>query len=220
MNPNEAYERFLIKSEKNSINDNLSTSKGTFALLYNEFKNRFSEYCYEKKNEDDFRYIQTLLVLDHKINVSKSNNTSCYFKLPTDYFEFSNVYGIGSKGNCKNQKFTLYEIKGTSSNIIDINEYTSPSFNYRESNFIFGGNNIKVFTDDFTIDKIVLDYYRYPRSIILEDTENPESNFVNIELDFDDKVNDRIISAMVGGFDLNNTSERWQLHNLSSKTKL
>ena len=158
MNPNEAYERFLIKSEKNSINDNLSTSKGTFALLYNEFKNRFSEYCYEKKNEDDFRYIQTLLVLDHRINVSESNNTSCYFKLPTDYFEFSNVYGIV--------------------------------------------------------------YYRYPRSIILEDPENPESNFVNIELDFDDKVNDRIISAMVGGFDLNNTSERWQLHNLSSKTKL
>ena len=151
---------------------------------------------------------------------SESNNTSCYFKLPIDYFEFSNIYGIGSKGNCKNQKFTLYEIKGTSSNIINLNEYTSPNFNYRESNFIFGGNNIKVFIDDFTIDKIVLDYYRYPRSIILEDPENPESNFVNIELDFDDKVNDRIISAMVGGFDLNNTSERWQLHNLSSKTKL
>ena len=114
----------------------------------------------------------------------------------------------------------MYEIKGTSSNIINLNEYTSPNFNYRESNFIFGGNNIKVFIDDFTIDKIVLDYYRYPRSIILEDPENPESKFVNIELDFDDKVNDRIISAMVGGFDLNNTSERWQLHNLSSKTKL
>lgn len=220
MTPNEAYDRFLSKSEKNSVNDNIANSRGNFAMLYNEFKNRFTEYIYEKKNEDDFRYIQTLLMLDVPIKLKKSANDYCLFELPKDYFDFSNVSGIGSKGECRNKKITLYEIKDTSSNLIDLNEYTSPNFNYREANFILGSDNIRVFVDSFIVDKILLNYYRYPKSIILENPENPESNFIDIELDFDDKVNDRIISAAVGGFDVNNTSERWQLHNVNSKTKL
>ena len=63
-------------------------------------------------------------------------------------------------------------------------------------------------------------YYRYPKQIQLFDEDDPESNFLEIDLDFDDKIIDRIISASVGGFYVNSASEEWQLHNLQSKTEL
>lgn len=221
MKASEAYEKYLIKSEKNSINDGLSTDKGRFVILYNEFSNRFTEYTYEKKNEDDIRYIQSLLIESPPIKFKTKENNNYLFELPKDYFDFSNVYGKASKNKCINKSIDLYEMKDFNRNYILSDEFTSPSFEYREAPFTFSDNHIKVFTSDFTIDSIILSYYRYPKKIRLLNPDNPESDFDDsFELDFDDKVVDRIISAAVGGFDINNNSERWQLHNLSSKTEL
>lgn len=222
MKASEAYERYLIKSEKNSINDGLSTDKGRFVILYNEHQNRFVEYIYEKKNEDDIRYIQSLLVESFPIKNSGKIDDFYLFNLPKDYFDLASVYAKGSKDHCVNKKIRLFdEIKDFNRNHILSDEYTSPSFEYREAPYLIANNNVKVFTSDFKIDSIVLSYYRYPIQIKLLDSNNPESNFDDsFDLDFDDKVINRIISASVGGFDINNNSERWQLHNLSAKTEL
>ena len=221
MRASEAYEKYLIKSEKNSINDGLSTDKGRFVILYNEFENRFIEYTYEKKNEDDLRYIQSLLVESAPIKFKTKKNNHYLFELPKDYFDFSNVYGKASKNKCINKSIDLYEMKDFDRNYILSDEFTSPSFEYREAPFTFSDNHIKVFTSDFIVDSVILSYYRYPKQIRLLNPDNPESQLDDsFELDFDDKVIDRIISAAVGGFDINNNSERWQLHNLSSKTEL
>ena len=221
MKASEAYEKYLIKSEKNSINDGLSTDKGRFVILYNEYQNRFVEYTYEKKNEDDIRYIQKLLVESFPIKYNTKKNDFYLFSLPENYFDLSNVYGKGSKDSCINKKIDLFEIKDFDRNYILSDKFTSPSFEYREAPYIISDNSIKVFTNDFTIDSIILSYYRYPIQIKLLDSNNPESDFDDTyDLDFDNKVIDRIISASVGGFDINNNSERWQLHNLSSKTEL
>ena len=220
MKASEAYEKYITKSEKNSVNDGLSTDKGRFVLLYNEYQNRFVEYIYEKKNEDDIRYIQKLLVEPQPLQYKTKNKNYYSFELPEDYFDFSNVYSKASKGNCVNKSLDLFEIKDSSRNIILSDEFTSPSFEYRESPFIISDDEIKVFITDFQIDSVILSYYRYPKQIKLSNPNNPESPLDDsYDLDFDDKVIDRIISATVGGFDINNNSERWQLHNMSSKTK-
>lgn len=221
MKASECYEKYIIKAEKNSINDGISTDKGRFVKLYNEYQNRFIEYIYEKKNEDDIRYIQKLLVESNNIKTEGKENNYFYFKLPSDYFDFSSVYGKASKDKCINKKIDLFEIKDFDKNEILSDEFTTPSFEYRESYFIISDNKIKTFVTDFSIDYIILNYYRYPKQIILSDPDNPESDFDDsYDLDFDDKVIDRIISATVGGFDINNNSDRWQIHNLSSKTEL
>ena len=221
MKASEAYEKYLIKSERNSVNDGLSTDKGRFVITYNEYQNRFVEYTYEKKNEDDIRYIQLLLKESNPLKYKNKKSDHCTFELPKDYFDFSNVYGKASKGKCSAQKMVLFEIKDFDSNLILADEFTSPSFEYREAPFIISNNTIKVFTNDFDIDSITISYYRYPKQITLVNPENPESDLDDsFELDFDNKVIDRIISAAVGGFDINNSSERWQLHNLTSKTEL
>lgn len=220
MKASEAYEKYIIKSEKNSVNDGLSTDKGRFVLLYNEYQNRFVEYTYEKKNEDDIRYIQKLLVEPKSFKYKHKEKNYYSFELPENYFDFSNVYAKATKNNCVNKSIDLFEIKDSSRNLILSDEFTSPSFEYRESPFIISDGQIKVFVTDFQVDSMILSYYRYPKQIKLSNPENPESDLDDsFEMDFDDKVIDRIISATVGGFDINNNSERWQLHNMSSKTK-
>ena len=49
----------------------------------------------------------------------------------------------------------------------------------------------------------------------------PESDFDdNQEVDFDEKAINRILSATASGFDINNNSERWQIHNIFAKKSL
>lgn len=219
MKTSELYNRFLIKSEKNSINDNVSVDRGRFVELYNEHQFRFVEYIYEKKNEDDLRHIQSLLIESLPLTYISKENDSILFKLPNDYFEFSNVYGVGSKGKCSGVKLDLIEIKDLNRNLILSDEFTSPIFEYREAPFIISNNTVKVFVSDFNVDSIVLSYYRYPKKIKLLTPSNPESEFDNsFDVDFDEKVINRIISSAVSGFNVNNISD-WQVHTAVSKTE-
>lgn len=220
MTATQAYDKYLIKAEKNSVNDGISTDKGRFVILYNEHQNRFIENIYERKGNEDIRYIQALLVESKPIKNSGKKNNYYKFELPVDYFNFSNVYAKATKKTCVNKQIDLYEIKDTSRNYILSDEFTSPSFEYREAPFTFSDNMIKVFTSDFEVDNIILSYYRYPKQITQVDPENPESELDDsFELDFDDKVIDRIISDTVSGFDINNNSERFQLHKAVSQAK-
>lgn len=219
MKATEIYNRFLLKSDKNSVNESLSVDRGRFVELYNEHQYRFVEYIYNKKGDDDLRNIQTLLVESVPLSRTFKDKDSVVFELPSDYFEFSNVYGLGSKGSCTNAKIDLFEIKDMDRNLILLDEFTSPSFEYREAPFIISNNSIKVFTDDFSIDNIVLSYYRYPKPVRLLFPNNPESELDDsYDLDFDEKIINRIVSMAVSGFDVNNMSERWQLHSAVSKT--
>lgn len=220
MKASQAYDKYLIKVEKNSVNDNISTDKGRFVKLYNEYQNRFVEYAYEKKNEDDYRYIQSLLTSTYiKPLLIESDHT--LFKLPVDYFDLSNVSAMASKGQCVNKQLLLNEIKDFNVHLLISDDFYKPSFEYRESFYNLMSDAVKVYKSDFSVDSIDLSYYRYPKQVKLIFPDNPESGFDDsYELEFDDKVIDRVISASAGGFDLNESSERWQLHNLSSKTKL
>ena len=220
MKPLEAYERYLIKSEKNGTNDGLSTDNGRFSKLYNEFQNRFIEFIYERKNEDDLRQIQTLLVNDKRIDGDKKGN---YFLFPLskNYLDHSSLTIYGSKQDCTNKKFEiLTEIKDFEKDKYLSSPNYEPSFEYRETLYSFTNDNIKVYTTDFDINYILHSYYRYPKQIRLFDENDPESEFLDMDLDFDEKIIDRIISASVGGFYVNDLSEAWQLHNIQSKTEL
>ena len=98
---------------------------------------------------------------------------------------------------------------------------TSPSFEYRESFITIASNNVNVFYTDFSVNSLILSYYRYPKKYTLTDPNNPESDFEDEEVkDFDEKSINKILSATASGFDINNNSERWQLHNIFAKKSL
>ena len=221
MKTSELYDRYILKSEKNSTNDGISTDRQRFIELYNEWQVRFLEYYYDLKNEDDFRYIESLLILNFKLKDSNKTREFYSFELPNNYFDLSSVYALGSKGNCKNKKLDLIEVNDINKDIYLTDEYTKPSFEYRESIYNIASTNVNVYYNDFNIDSLILSYYRYPKKLRLQNPENPESDFDDsFDIDFDDKSINRIISATVGGFDVNNNSDRWQLNNNFSKKDL
>ena len=220
MNATQVFDRFLIKSEKNSTNDFIAVDKGRFVELYTEASNKYVEFIYERKNQDDLRYIQTLLVDDKKIPGVPKVDYSLY-PLPENYFDFSNAYGSATKGSCK-AKISLFEIKDFNRNlIIFADEFTTPSFEYRESYFTFSQDKLKVFTtSDFKIPHIHLSYYRYPKQLKLINPENPEEGFDDsFELDFDEKVINRILDMTVSIFDINEDNPRYQINYQMAKTK-
>lgn len=222
MRTSEAYDRYIINAEKNSTTDGLSTDKQRFIELYNQAQIRVLEYFYDKKADDDIRYIAPLLVTDLKLDDFLKKRDFYSFRLPSDYFDLSSAYAIGSKGSCTSKRIDLIrEIDDFNRPYFLADEFTSPSFEYRETIFNIGGNNINVFYKDFDVDKVYLTYYRYPKPLRLQNPDNPESDFDDsFELDFDDRVINRIISATVSNFDYNTSNERWQIGQLFAKTPL
>lgn len=212
MTVEQAYQKYILKTEKNSTNDNITTDKGRFVLLFNESQNKLIEFFLDRKAEDDIRYIQKIHVPNKNITPKKKQESKYIFELPTNYFGLTNVYGYASSDCCSHEKITLFPVKNENENEILADQFNNPSFLYRESPYTISSNNIYVYVDDFKIDNIVLSYYRYPTQISLIDNNDPESDFdESKKIEFDDKFTDRVISLAAGEFDLNQENQRFQL---------
>lgn len=217
----QAYQKYLNKVEKNGVNDNISTDRGRFVILFNESQNKIQESLLDRRGEDDIRYIQKLLVTNKKISFTNKTDQYYKFPLPGNYFDFANVYASCSKDSCISQKVYLFSMKEEDANEVLQDEFNKPSFTWRESPFTIGSDAINVYYDDFSVDSIVLSYYRYATQIALLDPEDPESRFNETQkIEFDDKLVDRILSVCAGEFELNNEDPFYQQQLQRAVTKI
>lgn len=208
----QAYQKYIVKVEKNATNDYISTDRGRFVFIFNEAQNKYLEWILDNKSTDEIRYAQKMLVLDKKLSVKSSKKEDVTFTLPKDYFDFVNIYAFASSDCCSNEKLYLFPIKEENKNEVLQDEFNKPSFKYRESPYSIGSDQVKVYKESTTkIESANLSYYRYPAQISLLDPNNPESEFSKTEIEFDDKVVDRIISIAAGEFDMNQENQRFQL---------
>lgn len=209
----EAKERYLIKAEKNGTNDNIATDNYRFCLNFNESQNKFLTLHLQNRGIDDVRYIQNFLVLDKKIPPLNTSEDKVNFKLPENYFDLSSARAKAKTESCTDL-IDLFEIQTENLNEIMFNEFLKPSFAWREAPYTVNSNNLSIYTDNFKIENLLLNYYRYPNQIKLVDSENPESGFDDIQIEWDDKSLDDIISLMVFNFDINESNQRFQLQTL------
>ncbi|MDC7248894.1 MAG: hypothetical protein PQJ49_03135 [Sphaerochaetaceae bacterium] len=204
MNINEAYLKFTQKVNKNYTNDNIVVDRGRFVLLFNEVQNKFVEWILEKRNEDDIRDIQILLVPDKQLSLKEKILNHQDFELPKDFFSFSNIQIFGRSKGCKSTKLFSYEVKSENVEELLNDEHNKPSFKYRETFYKIGANTVNVYVDDFDIAKVYLTYYRYPRKVDIEGyTKLDETASTSIDPEFDDKIVDRILSACAKEFNIN-----------------
>lgn len=221
MNVQLAYDKFQIKVNNNSETGKIAVDRGKFVLIYNEAQNKLIEYILDKKNEDDIRYIQKILVSDHIIKDSFSKLDYQEFSLPENYFDFSSAYAEASTDKCKAKKIILFEMKDDDKTSLLDDENNKPLFISRESFLHITSDKAKVYKGDFTIDRLLLSYYRYPVQIALENLENPESDFdTRFNPEFDDKFVDRILSSASGEFELNTMSQKAQFDKQRAQQKL
>lgn len=221
MTTNQTYESFILKINESATTDKLSCDKGRFVRLFNNEQNRLIESFLDRRFEDDIRYIQKILVDDHKISSSKNHLDHQDFPLPEDYFDLSNAYALATKGSCQRQKISLFEIKDENRNNILSDEFSKPSFKYREAPYSIASDKIKVYTnDEFQVENVLLSYYRYPVQIGLKDSENPESDFNSNNPEFDDKFVNRIIALCASAFYLNTDDQKFQAEKANAAQKL
>lgn len=212
-----AYIKYKAKVEKNIKNDDISTDRGRFVLIFNEAQNKFTEIHLQNRGADDIRYIEHLLVPDKKIEENTSKYDRQDFPQPKDYLDLSNLRVFASKGKCKREEIKfLHEPPRENLQELLHDENNKPSFKWREAIFNINSNKISIYNDnDFKVDYILLSYYRYPNQISLIDPENPESKFnEGTQIQWDDKALDRIISLSAGETDINTLNPRYQLQQL------
>lgn len=211
-------ERYIVKAEKNGTTDSITTDNYRICLLYNESQNKFLTLQLQNRGIDDVRYIQNFLVLDRKIPYSSNSKEKYDFKLPEDYFDLADVRANAQKGKCSDS-INLYELRTENLNEVLSDEYTKPSFEWREALYTVNSNNLSIYTDkSFKVSEILLNYYRYPNQIKLIDEENPESEFDSDSLiEWDDKSLDDIISLMVFNLNINENNPNFQLQTLRTQ---
>lgn len=208
----DAYLEYKMKAEKNITNDGLSTDKGRFCMRFNEKQEVYLRNLLQNKGADDVRYAEKFLITGRPISYTSKSNETYNFDLPKNFFDLGDIKGIATKNGCKNQELYLYEVNPENYTEHLRNENTTPSFKWRESLYSLSENSVKVFYDDFEVNKILLSYYRYPQKIRLIDEDNPESNFnEDFPIEWDDKSTHRIIDLMVLDFDISSTNPRVQL---------
>lgn len=213
------YEKLLLKLDATG-SQNIAVDKSRAVISLNEAQNRMVEFFLSTKQDDNLRYIQKLLKSQEIERTSEEELTN-NFSLPDDYFDFSSIVGYGSTEKCKGKKFHLYEIKNQNKDEILNDEFNKPSFLYRESPYYISEDSVKIFVDDFKMDKVLLDYYRYPVQLRLIDEDNPESDFdEGFQIEFDDKLIDRIVSEAVFLIQVNNKESEFQVNSQISKTKI
>lgn len=208
-----AYLKFLQQVNRNFTNDNISVDKGRFILKMNESFIKYVEWVLDKRNEDDIRYIQKLLVDDQPLQNIGEHNHHTDFKLPENYFDLSSIDVYGAKGNCGNEKFFVNEIKDENRSFHEVDEASKPSFKHRETFYFLSDDKVKIYTEDFSISKVNLSYYRYPVEVDIEGyikEDGTPSTSINPE--FDDKVVNRVISIAAKDFDIDSDGNKFNLN--------
>ena len=217
----EAYQRFILKTQT-SADRNISTDRGSFAIKYNEYKNRLVKWYLNNRNTAQLEDIQVLLEGDFELIPGGRNLDHYSAELPKNFLSSSFARAKASKGECKNKEIDLFEIRDENRAHINNSELFGASFDYREAPYVFSGNNIKIFVEEgMKIERVYLTYYKYPNKIRLEDPEDPESHFDNnYKIEFGDEVLDRIISGISGEIKIDNEDPAYQLDKQREKENL
>lgn len=218
----DCYLRALQKAEENATNGGIKLDKARFVQLFNDEQNRLVKYILDKKNEDEIRYIQKLVVYSKSLakDEDRSNPESTLFTLPADFFAFSNISGEFKSGECSASDFNLFEAKNENVNELLSDSFNAPSFDFRESFYTIGEDSVRIFKKGFSVESAFLTYYRYPKSVDIQGyIKSDGTNSKDIDPELDDKLVNMILNMVEKQFALNESEYyryRFDLNNVQS----
>lgn len=187
----EAYQRFLIKVNKNDTNRNINIPKGVFVLLYNEQGPIWLGNTIDGNiGTDAIDYIGELLTLDFPLTKTLSATNFDSFDLPEDFFEYSSSYSLASKEGCSQSVIYNWNSKNKNKNTLLISDNDKPSFEYQDTFISINGDSLSVYKTDFEIDKVFLDYYHLPKKIDIK-------GYTNVDGSPSQEINPDISDALV-----------------------
>lgn len=157
----------------------------SFTLRYEDLENLvvpYEEKIVEKTTEVLDSYKTSLLTLKNK------------FLLPVD------IMVLASKGQCTNRIINVPRIvKHSDLNVLMNNTHFNPSFDYQETLAVISSNDLIIYTDgEFTVDKIMISYLRYPKEMALEGYENIDGEITTQQdCELQDHLEDELLNLTV-----------------------
>ena len=111
--------------------------------------------------KDQLRHLKCIKVELKKL---KSKEDCCIFEYPDNYYSRINQTAVISN-TCGTKDAIIYPVSGNDLQESLIDPHYSPSFNWSETLASESKEGFVVYTKDFTVDKVYLDYYQRPDEI-------------------------------------------------------
>lgn len=160
MTAEELYYEFHLLVNKNNSQQNINVEKPHFIQLYNREYDRWLYKTLSDKNRNDrINDLQELLVPDKELEVLEVKELYNSYKLPTDFFYYSEVR-VRAKKQDKEKTLFVYNIHPKEVNVYLHDEFSSPTFEWEESFSTISESTVKVYKKDFEIDKMYFSYYK------------------------------------------------------------
>lgn len=199
MTSQEIYKRFLLELNKNDSNEGVNILPSSFVLLFNTERLRWLEQKLDQYADNwKLQHLNNLLEVDKLLTKQNEYSDAVEFKLPEEFFRHAYSFSIADKGGCKGQKVFNFEKKALGFHTVLADDFSKPQFEYRETPFIITQNKIRVFFEDFKIQRVYASYYRLPKPIdIAGYTKFDGSPSVNLDTDLIDDQIDEVIERVV-----------------------
>lgn len=167
MTAEELYYELHLLINKNNNNRNINIEKPHFVTLFNrEYDKWLYDVLNKKNNDSSINDLQELLVVDLPLNPLQINTNYNIYKLPSNFFNLSEVKISAVKENITKTLF-VYNIHPKELNVYLQDEFSKPSFEWEESICIISENNLIVYKDQFEIEQMFLSYYKNSQTIDL-----------------------------------------------------
>lgn len=199
MNIRQAYYNTLDKLNKLVSNNAQDIPYNIFIENLNEAQLHWVDNALKlaEKNLSEIKNLQKILVLGHEIKNPKKKELFYQFSLPDNYLQYSSSYTKINK--CP---FILENNLTEAANIIDFtkNSNEKSSLDFEEALIVLADDKIAIYQDDdFIPQKIVLNYYRFPRKANLKDgfSDFDGNENTDVDLEFSDDIVNNIIDLTV-----------------------
>ncbi len=168
MTSKEAYKKFELKFNNANTSSSIDFSVGEFVLLFNDQQMIWTLGRVEGRGKlYEINDIQFLIEPETPLTGRTEQDRYTSFDLPTDYINYISSYSLATKGGCSGRVVYSNQVKLNDIDLRLRDEFTKPSFEYHETPVTVSKDQVQIYTDDFTVDKLYLTYYRYPKSIDL-----------------------------------------------------
>lgn len=206
MKSNEIYKRFLLKINKNDSNDGVNILPSHFVLMFNSEALKWLRETLDKDGDNiKLDHLDKLLQPDVEVPLYKKYDDSVEFTLPDNFYRHASSFSLASKGTCKNVKIFNFEKKSLGFTATLADDFSKPQFDFEETVFIITQNRIRIYTGDFTVNKVFVTYYRTPTEIDIAGytrIDGSSSTDIDCDLALDniDEIIDRVATEVTRQF--------------------
>ena len=181
MNIQDAYREFLFRVDKLGTNSSQNIEYIQFVALMNKAQLHWADARIKKAEATGVLSDETQQLLkDYEATGQKKENFY-KIKLPNDYFHRSRCYAA-VKG-CDSTVEGKFVEEGNVGTLLR-NAMTKPSVAWEETLVTVFGGHLRIYFDNFEIEKTLLKYYRHPTPVDLKGYIKSGTPSTDIDLEF------------------------------------